>query len=126
MVTEALLPLFKNSAGARVVNMSGTIGSLTTMGDSVHLNARMANATPLGYSSSKATLNMFTVLLAKELRNTNIKVNSADPGYTQTDMGGSDATYTVEEGDKPVVWLACLDEQGPSGGFFTHKKVNPW
>ena len=69
---------------------------------------------------------MFTILLAKELKQTAIKVNSANPGYTQTDMGGKDATYPVEEGDKPAVWLACLDEQGPTGGFFSHKKVNPW
>ena len=126
LVTQALLPLLKKSAAGRVVNMSTTIGSLTTMGDSVHLNPRLAKATPLGYSSSKAALNMFTVLLAKELKDTPIKVNSADPGYTQTDMGGKEATYTVEEGAKPAVWLACLDEQGPTGGFFSHKKMNPW
>lgn len=126
LVTQAFLPLIKESSAGRIVNMSSSIGSMATMGDSVNTNAKIAKATPLGYSSSKAALNMFTVLLAKELKETNIKVNSADPGLTQTDMGGSDATYTVEEGAKPAVWLACLDEQGPTGGFFSHKKVNPW
>ncbi len=127
LVTQALLPLLKKSLAGRIVNMSSTIGSLTAMGDSNHSNPRIAKATPLGYSASKAALNMFTVLLAKELKDTPIKVNSADPGYTQTDMGGKDATNTVEEGAKPAVWLACLDEQGPTGGFFTHQqKVNPW
>lgn len=126
MVSQAFLPLLKKSPSGRIVNMSTSIGSLTTMGDSTHQNPRIASATVLGYSASKAALNMFTILLAKELKQTAIKVNSADPGYTQTDMGGKDATYPVEEGAKPAVWLACLDEQGPTGGFFSHKKVNPW
>ncbi|MET4082678.1 NAD(P)-dependent dehydrogenase (short-subunit alcohol dehydrogenase family) [Pedobacter sp. UYP30] len=126
LVSQAFLPLIRESSAGRIVNLSTSIGSLATMGDSVNTNPKIATATPLGYSSSKAALNMFTVLLAKELKETNIKVNSADPGLTQTDMGGKDATYTVEEGARPVVWLACLDEHGPTGGFFSHKKVNPW
>lgn len=126
LVTQAFLPLIKESTAGRIVNMSSSIGSMATIGDSVNTNPKIAKATPLGYSSSKAALNMFTVLLAKELKETGIKVNSADPGLTQTDMGGKDATYTVEEGAKPAVWLACLDEQGPTGGFFSHQKVNPW
>jgi NAD(P)-dependent dehydrogenase (short-subunit alcohol dehydrogenase family) len=127
LVSQAFLPLLKKSLAGRIVNMSTSIGSMATIGNANHSNPRIARATPLGYSSSKAALNMFTVLLAKELKDTPIKVNSADPGYTQTDMGGKDATYTVEEGAKPAVWLACLDEHGPTGGFFTHQqKVNPW
>jgi NAD(P)-dependent dehydrogenase (short-subunit alcohol dehydrogenase family) len=128
MVTQAFLPLIRKSPAGRIVNMSSTAGSMTMMGDSVHITSRIGKATPLGYSSSKAAINMFTVLLAKELKETKIKVNSADPGYTQTDMAGKDATatYTVEEGARPAVWLACLDEYGPTGGFFTHDKVNPW
>ncbi len=125
-VTQAFLPLIKNSKAGRIVNMSTSAGSMTVLSDSVHHTTRIAKAMPLGYASSKAALNMFTVLLSKELKPFGIKVNSADPGYTQTDMGGPEATYTVEEGAKPAVWLACLDEQGPTGGFFSHKKVNPW
>jgi NAD(P)-dependent dehydrogenase (short-subunit alcohol dehydrogenase family) len=126
LVTQAFLPLLKESPAGRIVNMSTSAGSMTIMGDSVHHTPRIAGAMPLGYSSSKAALNMFTVLLAKELKQTAIKVNSADPGYTQTDMGGPNATYTVEQGAQPAVWLACLDEHGPTGGFFSHTKVNPW
>ncbi len=126
LVTQAFLPLIKKSPAGRIVNMSTTGSSMTLMSDSVHISSRLAKATPLGSSSSKAALNMFTVLLAKELKETNIKVNSADPGWTQTDMGGENATYTVEEGAKPAVWLATLNEQGPTGGFFSHTKMNPW
>jgi len=126
LTTQAFLPLLKKSPSGRIVNMSSSIGSMTTMGDSVHTNPRIAAATPLGYSTSKAALNMFTVLLAKELKTANIKVNSADPGRTQTDMGGSEAPNTIEYGARPAVWLATLDENGPTGGFFSHNKVNPW
>ena len=127
MVTQALLPLLKQSPAGRIVNMSSSAGSITTMGNANHSNPRIAKATALGYPSSKAALNMFTALLAKELKDTPIKVNSADPGWTQTDMGGKEAKYTVEEGAKPAVWLATLDENGPTGGFFTHnQQVNPW
>lgn len=107
-VTQALLPLLRQSAAGRIVNMSSSIGSLTTMGETIHTTPRLAAATPLGYSASKAALNMFTVLLAKELRNTPIKVNSADPGRTQTDMGGPDAPNTVPQGAKVAVWLASM------------------
>jgi len=126
-VTQAFLPLLKESNAGRIVNMSTSIGSMSIMGDANHSNPRILRATPLGYSASKTALNMFTVLLAKELKETSIKVNSADPGWTQTDMGGADAKYSVEEGAKPAVWLACLDEDGPTGKFFTHEQVeNPW
>ncbi len=125
-VTQAFLPLLHQSPAGRIVNMSTSIGSLTTMGETIHTTLRLAGATPLGYSASKVALNMFTTLLAKELRQTAIKVNSADPGRTQTDMGGPDAPNTVEYGAKVAVWLACLDENGPTGGFFAHQRVNPW
>lgn len=125
-VTQACLPLLRQSAAGRIVNMSSSIGSFATMGETLHTTPRLAAATPLGYSASKVALNMFTTLLAKELRHTSIKVNSADPGRTQTDMGGPDAPNTVEYGAKVAVWLACLDEDGPTGGFFAYQKTNNW
>ena len=126
VVTQAFLPLLHKSAAGRIVNMSTSIGSLTTMGETIHTTPRLAAAVPLGYASSKAALNMFTTLLAKELRSTPIKVNSADPGRTQTDMGGPEAPNTVAEGARVAVWLACLEADGPTGGFFAHQTVNPW
>jgi NAD(P)-dependent dehydrogenase (short-subunit alcohol dehydrogenase family) len=123
LVTQSLLPLLKASNSGRIVNMSTSLGSITIMSEPGHVNARR---NLLGYSSAKAALNMFTVLLAKELKHTKIKVNSADPGWTQTDLGGKDAINTPEEGARVPVWLACLDENGPTGGFFGHQTVNPW
>lgn len=123
LVTQAFLPLLKLSPAGRLVNMSTSLGSLTVMSEPGHVNARR---TLLGYSAAKAALNMFTVLLAKELKDTAIKVNSADPGWTRTGLGGADAPRTVAQSAPVAVWLATLDEQGPTGGFFSHAKVNPW
>ena len=77
LLTQALLPLLKKSASGRIVNVSSQLGSLTlhaTRAERVAYNKRLA------FNASKAALNMFTVLLARELQNTNIKVNSVHPG----------------------------------------------
>ena len=117
-ITQSFLPLIKESMAGRIVNMSSTIGSITISSEHLHQNGPKPPRIP--YAASKAALNMFTVMLAKELRQDGIKVNSADPGLTQTDAGGPNAPYTVEQGARPAVWLACLDEDGPTGCFFTH------
>lgn len=127
-VTQAFLPLIKQSTAGRIVNMSSTIGSVTIASEHLHQNGPKPPRLP--YAASKAALNMFTVMLAKEVRELGIKVNSADPGLTQTDAGGPNAPYTVEQGARPAVWLACLDDDGPTGCFFTHVDDhvvnNPW
>jgi NAD(P)-dependent dehydrogenase (short-subunit alcohol dehydrogenase family) len=127
-VTQSFLPLIRQSAAGRIVNMSSSIGSVTIASEHLHQNGPKPPRIP--YAASKAALNIFTVLLAKELRPEGIKVNSADPGHTQTDAGGPNAPYTVEQGARPAVWLACLGDDGPTGCFFTHVGEhvvnNPW
>lgn len=127
-VTQSFLLLIRQSKAGRIVNMSSSIGSVTISSEPLHQNGPKPPRIP--YAASKAALNMFTVLLAKELRPEGIKVNSADPGLTQTDAGGPNAPYTVEQGARPAVWLACLEDDGPTGCFFTHVDEhivnNPW
>lgn len=127
-VTQAFLPLIRKSTAGRIVNMSSTIGSVTLSSEHLHQNGPKPARLP--YAVSKAAINMFTVLLAKELRLEGIKINSADPGLTQTDAGGPNAPYSVEQGARPAVWLACLDDDGPTGCFLTHVDThvvnNPW
>lgn len=127
-VTQSFLLLIKQSKAGRIVNMSSSIGSVTISSEHLHQNGPKPPRIP--YAASKAALNMFTVLLARELRPEGIKVNSADPGLTQTDAGGPNAPYTVEQGARPAVWLACLEDDGPTGCFFTHVDEhivnNPW
>ena len=69
---------------------------------------------------------MQTVLFAAELKDTSIKVNSADPGYTATDLNGHSGPRTVEEGARAAVRLATLPADGPTGGFFDENGPVPW
>lgn len=122
-VTQAMLPLMRKAEAGRIVNVSSGLGSLTLNGDP---GWEFAAVKYLGYCASKAALNMFTVQLAFELRDTAIKVNSADPGYTATDLNGNSGPQTVAEGAAETVRLALLPENGPTGGFFTTAGPNPW
>lgn len=81
---------------------------------------------PLAYNSSKTALNAFTVILAHELKDANIKVNSADPGYTATDLNGNQGTKTVEQGASVITELAMLGADGATGGYFDDQGVVPW
>lgn len=122
-VTQAMLPLLRDAPAGRIVNVSSGLGSLTQNGDPAYPSA----ATRLiGYSASKAALNMLTVQLAYELRNTAIKVNSADPGYTATDLNGHRGHQTIPEGAAEAVRLALLSDDGPTGSFSNSKGVVPW
>jgi NAD(P)-dependent dehydrogenase (short-subunit alcohol dehydrogenase family) len=78
------------------------------------------------YQISKAGLNTFTRLLAREVAHTAIRVNAVCPGWVRTDLGGHGATRSVEEGARGIVWAALLAEDGPSGGFFRDGRPIPW
>jgi len=122
-VTKALLPLLKAAPAARIVNVSSILGSVSlqaTPGSPTYSTKLFA------YNASKAALNMFTISLAHELRNTPIKVNSAHPGWVKTDLGGSAAPMNVTDGAKTEVDLATLPADGPTGGFFHAGSPIPW
>lgn len=122
-LTQRLLPLLEKSAAGRIVNLSSILGSL-----SLHANpvSPVYNSKMLAYDASKTALNAFTIHLAHALKDTKIKVNSAHPGWVQTDMGGSAAPMNIEDGAKTSVWLATLPEDGPTGGYFHNGKPLPW
>ena len=114
--TRAFLPLIKKSAAGRIVNMSSDLGSLSAMTDA---NSQQFGVVAPGYRASKCALNTLTIQFANELTGTNIKINSASPGVARTDMGGENAPFSIAEGAAPAVWLATLDDDGPTGGFFS-------
>ena len=122
-VTQAMLPLLRKAPAARVVNVSSGLGSLTQNADP---NWEYAFAKPLAYNASKAALNMLTVHLAHELRDTPIKVNAADPGYTATDMNHHTGPQTIQEGAEETIRLALLPPDGPTGTFSDRKGIVPW
>src|SRR5208337_1889099 len=122
-LTEALLPLIRKSPAGRIVNLSSIIGSLTLQADP---NSPYYHAKSFAYDASKTALNAFTVHLAYDLRDTNIKVNSAHPGWVKTDMGGPEAPMELSEGAKTSAALATLPEDGPTGGYFHLGQTLPW
>lgn len=114
-LSQAAIPLMQRNGYGRIVNISSGMGSLEEMG----------GGSP-GYRVSKTALNALTRILASELRGTGIHVNSVEPGWVKTDMGGRGARRTVEEGAEGVVWAAMLGKGGPTGGFFRDRRPIAW
>ena len=114
-LSQLCIPIMERNKYGRIVNVSSGAGSLHYMD---------GGGTP-AYSVSKAALNALTRILAAELRGTGILINSVDPGWVATDMGGRRGR-PVEDGAKGIVWAATLSDNGPSGGFFFDGKPTPW
>ena len=111
-LTRAMLPLLRESDDARIVNVSSGAGQLSEM-----------NGGYPAYRMSKSALNALTRILSNE--ESQIRTNSLCPGWVRTDMGGSGAPRSVEEGADTAVWLAT--EPGvDSGGFYRDRKPIPW
>jgi NAD(P)-dependent dehydrogenase (short-subunit alcohol dehydrogenase family) len=122
-VAQTMLPLLYKSLAGRIVNISSGLGSLAFNSDP---SWPSYDTKLIGYNASKAALNMLTVHLAYELRDTKIKVNSANPGYTKTDLNDNRGTQPVEVGAIEATRLALLDENGPTGGSFSKNGPDPW
>ena len=120
-ITQVLLPLLRQAPAGRIVNQSSILGSLAT----ISAGQGGSWATP-SYTSSKAALNMLTVVLAQHLADSPIKVNAAHPGWVKTDLGGSDAQLEVQDGARTAVRLALLPADGPTGGYFHNEESLPW
>jgi NAD(P)-dependent dehydrogenase (short-subunit alcohol dehydrogenase family) len=115
-MAQAFIPVMLEQNYGRIVNVSSGSGSIS--GGMDHDNA--------AYSLSKASLNALTVLLAAQTKPHNILVNALSPGWVKTDMGGTDATRSVEEAADTPVWLATLPDGGPTGGFFRDRQSIAW
>lgn len=113
-VTQAFLPLLRQSKHGRIVNVSSGAGAL----------ASLDGETP-AYALSKAALNALTLMLAAELKPAGILVNAVCPGWVATDMGGAGGR-PVAEGAAGVVWAATLPDGGPTGGSFRDGRPVPW
>jgi len=114
-LSQCLIPLMRQHAYGRIVNVSSGLGAMSEMSG--------------GYSAyrvSKGALNALTRIFADELRGTNILVNAMCPGWVKTDMGGPNATVPVEKGADTAAWLATLPDGGPTGGFFRDRRLISW
>jgi NAD(P)-dependent dehydrogenase (short-subunit alcohol dehydrogenase family) len=114
MLTRTMVPYFKDSKDARVINVSSRMGQLSGMGGG-----------HAAYRISKAALNALTVIMARELEGEGIRVNTMCPGWVRTDLGGPNTEKSVEEGADTAVWLATANNI-ENGKFYADRKVIPW
>jgi NAD(P)-dependent dehydrogenase (short-subunit alcohol dehydrogenase family) len=117
--TNAMLPLLRRSSAGRIVNVSSEIGSVTLMSDPASPMWQMPPSVP--YPASKAALNMVTAMYARELRDTPVKVNAANPGYCATDLNGHSGFRSAAEGASVSEHLATLPDDGPTGAFWGYR-----
>ncbi|WP_442944390.1 SDR family NAD(P)-dependent oxidoreductase [Nostoc sp.] len=111
-MVQAFLPLLEKSSDARVVNVSSGYGALSDLSADVP-----------SYCLSKLALNGATIMLAQALDSKGIVVNSICPGWVRTDMGGSSAPRSPEEGADTAIWLATDAPRNISGKFLRDRKV---
>ena len=114
-MTQAFLPYLKKSPAARVINVSSGYGQIDGLSANVP-----------SYCLSKFSLNGVTIMLGEALKEHGIAVNSMCPGWVRTDMGGSAAPRSVEEGADTAVWLATEADQKLTGKFFRDRKEIGW
>jgi NAD(P)-dependent dehydrogenase (short-subunit alcohol dehydrogenase family) len=120
-VTNAFFDLLKNSPQPRIVNVSTSVGSLSLQSNEEWPAYHFAKYGV--YAASKAALNMYTIQLAYELRDTNFKVNAVCPGLTKTDFtffNGGEVGVAAQR----ILKYALIDENGPTGKFFS-EETNP-
>jgi NAD(P)-dependent dehydrogenase (short-subunit alcohol dehydrogenase family) len=112
---RSFVPLMKQNSYDRIVNISSGYGAMNEMA-----------GYQAAYRISKASLNALTLIMADELRDSNIKVNAVCPGWVNTDMGGNMAPTSSQAAARDIVHFALVDAAGPSGGFFRFKKAIQW
>jgi len=121
-VTQTFIDLLKKSPEPRIVNVTSNVGSLTLQSDpnwQAYDDVKLA-----AYASSKSALNMYTVHLAYELRDTAFRINAVCPGYTKTDFTNYNGGE-VEEAGKRIIKYALIDQNGPTGKFFSEEYNKP-
>ena len=123
-IYQAMLPLLRATPGARIVNVSSGVGSLTTNSDpAFHYRAIFGPV----YPASKTAMNALTVAMAIELEPEGIRVSAVSPGFTKTNLNGYAGTETVEEGAREAVRVALLGPDAPTGTFTRREgETIPW
>jgi NAD(P)-dependent dehydrogenase (short-subunit alcohol dehydrogenase family) len=117
-VTNAMLPLLRRAEAARIVNVSSEVGSIEL---EMNPDGPMWQMASIPYPSSKTALNMITAMYAKELWDTPIKVNAANPGYCATDLNGNSGFRAADQGAEVSVHLATLPADGPTGRLWGYR-----
>ncbi len=114
-VTQAFIPLLTKSFNARVVNTSSGYGKLSSL-----------SADLPSYCLSKLTLNVATIMLAEALQPQGIVINTLDPGWMKSDMGGSSAPRSLAQGTDTAIWLATEAPAKVTGKLFHERREVPY
>ena len=124
-VTNAMLPLLRQSKAGYIGNVSSGLGTIAFLTDPESPWWQYANL--LGYNSSKAALNAVTLIYANSLRDAGIKVNALAPGFVATDLNNHTGTDTTEQGGARIARQVLLPGDGPTGVFLREKGgTYPW
>ena len=124
LLTHLLLPMIKDSAPARIVNVS-SLGQQAIDFDDVMLTRGYSGGR--AYCQSKLAQIMFTIDLAKKLDGTGVTVNALHPAtYMDTHMvrtAGHTPISSVDEGADAILNLALSEKlAGVSGAFFNGQR----
>jgi NAD(P)-dependent dehydrogenase (short-subunit alcohol dehydrogenase family) len=123
-VYQAMLPLLRDGADPRIVNVSSDVASLTLNADPSH--PYHAGYGPI-YPASKTAENAITLAMMNELESTNTKVNLVSPAFTATNLNAYAGAQSVEDGSREVVRVALLGPDGPTGTFTKWENTPiPW
>jgi len=112
LTVQTLLPLLEKSSDPRVVNISSGMGALDSL-----------TTTAPSYCLSKLALNGATIMLAQSLEPKGIVVNAVCPGWVKTDMGGTSAPRSPQEGADTAIWLATEASRDENGKFWRDRQV---
>jgi NAD(P)-dependent dehydrogenase (short-subunit alcohol dehydrogenase family) len=121
--TQEFLPLLRKSSAGKIINVSSEVGSLSGLALSEGNAGRHKFH---AYGASKTALNAFTVMLAYELRDRGISVNSVTPGHTATNLNQFQGIKTVEQGAMAIVNLAAKSHEGTTAKFFNDGGEVAW
>lgn len=122
-VTQEFIPLLQKSEEGRIVNVTSGLSSLTLHNDPTWKYYSFKSG---GYSVSKTALNAYTVMLAFDLKDTNIKVNVVDPGHTATDFNNFRGEKNPEHSAKVIVKYATLKDSQTGKLFDEEGNEMPW
>jgi NAD(P)-dependent dehydrogenase (short-subunit alcohol dehydrogenase family) len=118
LIVKHFRQLLAKSENPMVINISSWLGSVTNLTFGGHY----------GYVGSKNLLNVLNKSMANELKQDNITCINVNPGWVQTDMGGSKGQFTTEKAVlniyKNIISKATLSE---SGKFLNYDgSEHPW
>ena len=119
-VIHAFLPLLERSPDPRIVNVSSGLGSFGLAHDESRSESRAPS--PL-YAAAKSAINMLTVRYAQLLPG--IRINSADPGMTATDLSGGRG-HPVEDGTDAIIAFALGGPGSATGAYRDRNGDLPW